>query len=99
MRNEICTLIGMKADKSTIGQITEDIYCEKKSSTRAEFYGAYAVGLRPKFVLEIDPYDWEMVAEQLEKGSVPTIVSYRGVEYTVLRSYQTNESAMELTVG
>lgn len=99
MRNEICTLIGMKADKSTIGRITEDIYCEKKSSTRAEFYGAYAVGLRPKFVLEIDPYDWEMVAEQLEKGSVPTIVLYRGVEYTVLRSYQTNESAMELTVG
>lgn len=89
----------MKADKSTIGQITEDIYCEKKSSTRAEFYGAYAVGLRPKFVLEIDPYDWEMVAEQLEKGSVPTIVSYRGIEYTILRSYQTNESVMELTVG
>ena len=50
-------------------------------------------------MLEIDPYDWEMVAEQLEKGSVPTIVSYRGIEYTILRSYQTNESVMELTVG
>ena len=77
----------------------EEIFCRKKSSTRSEFYGAYAVGLKPKFVLEIDLWDWENLSGKLPDDIEPTRVGYRGIEYNILRSYQTNENTMELTVG
>ena len=99
MRNEICMLTGIKSEGSRIERVTEEIFCRKKSSTRSEFYGAYAVGLKPKFVLEIDLWDWENLSGKLPDDIEPTRVGYRGIEYHILRRYQTNENTMELTVG
>ena len=99
MRNDVCTLIGLIVQESEVTRVEKEIYCRRKSSTRSEFYSAYAVGLRPKFLFEIDPFDWEAVMEQLPEGDVPTILRYGTVEYNILLDYQTNESTMELTVG
>lgn len=67
MRNDVCTLIGLIVQESKVTRVEKEIYCRRKSSTRSEFYSAYAVGLRPKFLFEIDPFDWEAVVEQLRK--------------------------------
>ena len=72
------------------------MFCSRKSAGRSEYYAAYAVGLKPKFVLEIDPMDWESLTEQGEHANK---VIYKGTEYNILRDYQTNESSLELTVG
>ena len=57
MRNEICTLIGLTSDGEKVGPVEEEVYCTRKSSARTEFYSANAVGMKPRFILEIDPMD------------------------------------------
>ena len=99
MRNDVCTLIGLNAQEGEVTPVEKEIYCQRKSSNRSEFYSAYAVGLRPKFVFEIDPLDWESAAEQLPDETEPTILRYGKTEYNILRGYQTDESTLELTVG
>lgn len=99
MRNDVCTLIGLIAQEDKVVKIEKEIYCRRKSSTRSEFYSAYAVGLKPKFQIEIDPYDWEAMAEQLPEGNVPSMLRYGTVEYNILREYQASEGTLELTVG
>lgn len=99
MRNDVCTLIGLDAREGEVIRVEKEVYCRWKSSNRSEFYSAYAVGLRPKFVIEIDPFDWESAAEQLPDETEPTILRYGKTEYSILRGYQTDESTLELTVG
>lgn len=96
MRNDICTLILNYADGSEIKKKELQVFCSRKSAGRTEYYAAYAVGLKPRFVLEIDPMDWESLTEQGEHANK---VIYKGTEYNILRDYQTNESSLELTVG
>lgn len=99
MRNEICILIGLSTDENIVKKVEQKVFCGRKSASRSEYYNAYAVGLKPKFILEIDPFDRETVAEQLSDGDVPSLIRYRGAEYNILRNYQTDESTLELTVG
>ena len=79
-----------------IGQKERQVFCSRKSAVRSEYYAAYAVGLKPRAVLEIDPMDWWEIAEE---GHAPNKVRYRGEELVIYREYQVNESSMELTVG
>lgn len=96
MRNEICTLIAVYAEGSERKQRELEVFCSRKSANRSEYYAAYAVGLKPRFVLEIDPMDWESISQP---ESRPNKVLYRGEELNILRDYQTDESTLELTVG
>lgn len=96
MRNDICTLILSYADGTEIKRKEMQVFCSRKSAGRSEYYAAYAVGLKPKFVLEIDPLDWESLTEQ---GEYANKVIYKGAEYNILRDYQTDETSLELTVG
>lgn len=97
MRNESCILITVWAEGNERKQKELEVYCRRKSAARTEFYSAYAVGLRPRFILEIDPDDWEWASA--EEGTMPAKVIYRDVEYNIYRDYVTGESTMELTVG
>ena len=90
MRNDICILVLNYAAEAEIKKKELQVFCSRK------YYAAYAVGLKPKFVLEIDPMDWESLTEQ---GEYANKVIYKGAEYNILRDYQTNESSLELTVG
>lgn len=96
MRNELCKLIARYSEEEVISQKETEVFCRKKSAVRSEFYAAYAVGLHPRIVLEIDPMDWEYAAGP---DGAPTMVSYHGKLYNIYRDYQTDESTMELTVG
>ena len=99
MRNETCILITVWAEGSQKKRKETEVYCRRKSAARTEFYAAYAAGLRPRFILEIDPADWEWAWEGTGEGNMPAKVIYRGAEYNIYRDYVTNESTMELTVG
>ena len=92
MRNDICILVLNYASGAEIKKKELQVFCSRKSAGRS----AYAVGLKPRFVLEIDPMDWESLTEQ---GEYANKVIYKGAEYNILRDYQTNESSLELTVG
>ena len=96
MRNDICILVLNYASGAEIKKKELQVFCSRKSAGRSEYYAAYAVGLKPKFVLEIDPMAWESLTEQGEHANK---VIYKGTEYNILRDYQTNESSLELTVG
>ncbi len=100
MRNDICTLVTLAADGSEVEPTENEVFCEKSSCTRSEFYQAYAVGLSPKLTLEIDPEDYENASViQSEQIINPQQVMYKGARYNILRSYQKDESTLSLTVG
>lgn len=96
MRNDICTLVACYNDGTDVKRREQEIFCCRKSAGRSEYYAAYAVGLKPRLVLEIDPLDWEFMCDF---GEPPNKVIYRGEEMNIFRDYQTSESALELTVG
>lgn len=96
MRNDICILVVCYNDGNEIKRREQEIFCSRKSAARTEYYAAYAVGLKPRLVLEIDPLDWESMCAP---GEMPNKVIYRGEEMNIFRDYQTNESTIELTVG
>ena len=96
MRNDICTLIAVYAEGTEIKKRELQVFCSRKSAGRSEYYAAYAVGLKPRCILEIDPMDWECLSGQGEK---PNKVLYRGEELNILRDYQTDETTVELTIG
>ena len=102
MRNEVCTLIISYPSSEEIAEIEKDVFCCRKSAVRSEFYAAYAVGLKPRFVLQLDPMDWESMMDVLPedaKETAPNKVRYGGREYNIYRDYQTDESTIEITVG
>ncbi len=100
MRNDICTLVTLTADGSEVEPMENEVFCEKSSCTRSEFYQAYAVGLSPKLTLEIDPEDYENASViKSEQIINPQQVMYKGARYNILRSYQKDESTLSLTVG
>ena len=92
MRNDVCTLISIYTSGAKQERKETEVYCEKKSAGRTEYSAAYAVGLRTRFVLSVDPMDFA-------GGELPSMVVYGGKEYNIYRDYNTDESAIELTVG
>lgn len=100
MRNDVCTLITRTANGSQISENEIEIFCEKSSCTRSEFYQAYGVGLSPKLNLEIDPEDYENASVLVgDKNITPQKVIHNGAKYNILRTYQKDESILSLTVG
>lgn len=100
MRNEVCILVTLTASGSEVDPAEIEVFCNKASCTRSEFYQAYAVGLSPKLSLEIDPEDFEN-ASILENEELvnPQQVVYKGARYNILRTFQKDESTLSLTVG
>ena len=96
MRNEICTLVVCYNNGAAVERREQEIFCSRKSPARSEYYAAYAVGLKPRLILEINPLDWESMCDS---GERPNKVIFRGEEMNILRDYQSDESSMELTVG
>ena len=99
MRNELCVLITLYQENGEIERKETEVFCNRKSSNRSEYYAAYAVGLKPRHVLEIDPLDWENASVMNPECILPNKVIYRGTEYNIYRDYQTNEATLELTIG
>lgn len=102
MRNELCTLIVSYALASEVQQVELEVFCRRKSTVRSEFYAAYGVGLKPRFVLELDFLDWEAASALLPaevERKAPDKVYFHGLEYNIYRDYQVDENTIEITVG
>lgn len=100
MRNDICVLITEVSNGSDI-EITEtEVWCEKTSCVRSEFYQAYAIGLRPKYNLDLDLYDYESASVMRDgEKTYPVKVKYNDVTFNILRTYETDGFSISLTVG
>ena len=100
MRNEVCILVALTTDGSKVDPVGQEVFCNKASCTRSEFYQAYAVGLSPKLSLEIDPEDFENASILKNEELVnPQQVVYKGARYNILRTFQKDESTLSMTVG
>ena len=62
------------------------VWANKKSATRAEFYGANAAGIKVDIVFEVNAEDYK---DQ-------TVVQYGLVSYEVMRAYQKGLGPYEL---
>lgn len=95
MYNEVLTLIreieegvdeyGDPAKK----ELKRDIFCKVKSIGVSEFYQAFTIGTKPEIKAVIADYlDYE--------GEQDVIL--QGIRYKVLRTYRTEDNALELTL-
>lgn len=99
MRNEIIKLITETAQGSEIIREDREVFAEKKSVTRSEFYGAYQSGLNPKYIFVIDSLDYEMtrsVTDTVETYAQK--LEYNDAVFNVIRVYD-DGADVELTVG
>ena len=89
--NEQITLIAVTCSNDSVGNYQKSktdivVFANEKSVTRAEFYQAHAVNLRPDKVFEIRKIDY---AEQV-------LMSHNGAEYDIMRTYSNNPESIEL---
>ena len=82
-----------------IAESTATIKKKKKSVNRTEFYAAYGVGLRLSHIWEIIPEEFTL-ADVTVNGKTyhATHIRYNGELYEIVRTYQVNEYALEITV-
>ena len=92
-RADVITLI--KETQQTRGvheaatQSEREVMCTVRSVTRSEYYAAYNAGVDPVFVFEL------ALAEDYEGER---LIRYKGLEYSVVRTYVTEADGIELTV-
>ena len=97
MRDELIKLVSITASGSELKEHEIEIYADKKSVVRSEFYSAVQVGLKVKYIFEVDSDDFEMCTR--ESGAEPARIIHNGVNYNILRSYERTKGIMEITVG
>jgi SPP1 family predicted phage head-tail adaptor len=88
---DVIKLISITNAVNGMGDTTEtpterQVYANKTSVKRAEFYQAQAVGLKPEIVLEVKLIDYEGEKKLL----------YEGEEYDVIREYSKDGENIEL---
>lgn len=100
MRNDRVVLVTKYKDGTTIGRNEVEIWAEKKSLTRSEFYASYAAGLKASYVFDVLPDEYHL-ADYMVNGVTyhATHVMYEGQEYGIIRTYEKSFNSMELTVG
>jgi SPP1 family predicted phage head-tail adaptor len=89
--SDIIKLVDVSYSENSLGDITEtkterQVYANKSSVKRSEFYQAAATGLKPETVFEIRLIDYE--------GE--TKLTYEGDEYNVIRTYSKDGEIIEL---
>ena len=70
-------------------ETTREVFCQVFSVARSEFYAALNVGVRPELVFKLS------VREEYEGER---LASFEGTRYEIIRSYETNDGGVELTV-
>ena len=65
-----------------------EVFCERKSVTRSEFFNAGRNGLNPEYVFTVFKGDY----------NGETVLEYDGKTYSVYRTYETDDDYIELYV-
>ena len=104
MRNDIIQVVTeYKEGVELKCKISEEIFAEKKSVARSEFYAAQAAGLSAKLVFEMDPEEFEGCNVCVQEGDktekyYPGHVLYNGEKFEISRTYIKDSSSVEITV-
>lgn len=100
MRNELVKLVISTAEDSEISIEEIEVFAEKKSVARTEFYASYQKGLNPKYIFKLDSLDYDMTRRVDDYGveSFAQELIYNNAKFTIIRTYD-NGSEIELTVG
>lgn len=99
MRDEKIVLVTKYPEGAEIKTNEAEIFAEKKSATRSEFYAAYAANLNVGFVFDIYPDEYCMADVTVnDKTYSATHIRYEGREYEIVRTFTKNENSMEVTV-
>ena len=93
IRDSVITLIAeSKAAHGVHDSATEtsrEVFCQVYSVTRSEFYAALNIGVRPELIFKLS------VREEYQEER---LASFEGTRYEIIRSYETNDGGVELTV-
>lgn len=105
MRNDLIAIITQyKENGQKVEKRTDDVFAEKMSASRSEYYQGVGVGLAPKYVLSIDRDDYDSCIEKIYNEKDGTFTEYKpthiildGVKYIVSRDFYKGNS-VEVTV-
>ena len=83
-----------------IGEIKTEVFAQKLSVTRTEFYSAMQSGMRPSIVFKVWNDDYELTKHtQNGKSVYADKVEYDGSKYDIIRTYSKDETYLELVCG
>lgn len=104
MRDSKVTLITKYKATATAKELTThtvDIWAEKKSVNRTEFYEAYTSNLKPKNIIDVLPSEYKKGIVVTDDGDVfePTRIIVDGRESNIIRVFSHHDYSMEITVG
>lgn len=99
MRTDTITLVTQYKSGKQVLENTQDIFGQRKSLKRNEFYAAYGVGLRPTYIFEINPAEFKL-ADITVAGKTyhATHIRFNGDLYEIIRTYEVDRFNMEITV-
>lgn len=104
MRNDIVQVVTEYKEGTELKRkISDELFAEKKSATRSEFYAAYSSGLSAGYVFEMDPEDFEACGVSIQEGDItkkyyPVHILFQGEEFEISRTYVTAAGDIEITV-
>lgn len=74
-----------------------EIYVEKKSVKRSEYYESMRAGVKVNLVVEVRQEDYELSAHETDKGiKYADKLEFDGIIYEILRTYETGKAKIEL---
>lgn len=106
IHNSQATLVTLTANGATLTKTETTVFCGRKSVSYREFYAASQVGQNPQYVFEFDRDEYELAVIRVADtttGAVtvyrPTELIYEGEHFNIIRSYETTNALIEVTVG
>lgn len=96
-------LVTQYKDGTTIKENTREIFASVKSVARNEFYSAYAMGLRLKYIFVIHSWefsiaDYPVTTDEVTTTYRPTHIRYEGELFEIVRTYEVERGQLEITV-
>lgn len=100
--NDVLTIVTIVAEGRQQKEISKEIFCEKKSVRRSEFYAAFAAGKRPQYEFLIHELDYESMKKldpNSKRAAYPSYVIYQGEKLDIIRAYSPAGERVSLTCG
>lgn len=100
MFKDIAELVFYSYIDGEMEEIKHEVYVNRKSVKRQEFYTAYQSGLTASCVFELRVEDFEMtrtVESDTGKALYATRILYEGAIYEIIRTYEKEDGMIELT--
>lgn len=103
MWKDIAELIYVVKGKDADGFVTEtetkvEVFVNKKSVSRTEYYKAMEVGMQPECIFEMYSEDYKLTEHMVSgKKRYAEYIDHDGMRYTIGRTYEKTADKMEVT--